>query len=153
MAKGKKSAAKGAKTGTKKKKKTLKKAASAVKKAVSSARQKLTRKKRGAKAAAPAKPAAARTPAKRVARPARREPDIPMESIERAYTPKTSVKTGFRFDGREQQRDQNIAEMADDRWNDEDRFTNKSGDPRIGTHGRTYEPGEKKRKNIDFETE
>ena len=31
---------------------------------------------------------------------------------------------------------------ADEPWNDEDRFTNKSADPRIGTHGRTYEPGE-----------
>ena len=32
--------------------------------------------------------------------------------------------------------------VSDERWNDEDRFTNKSGDPRIGTHRRTYEPAE-----------
>jgi hypothetical protein len=31
---------------------------------------------------------------------------------------------------------------ADERWKDEDRFTNKSGDPRIGTHHRKYEPNE-----------
>jgi hypothetical protein len=141
------------KTAAAKKKKTLKKAKTAVKKAVTSAKRKLTRKKSGTKAAAPVKGAPTRTPAKRASRPARREADIPMDSIERQYTPKTSMKTGFRFDGRERQKDQNIAEMADDRWNDEDRFTNKSGDPRIGTHGRTYEPAEKKRKNIDFETE
>ena len=29
-----------------------------------------------------------------------------------------------------------------DRWREEDRMTNKSRYPRIGTHGRTYEPGE-----------
>jgi hypothetical protein len=34
---------------------------------------------------------------------------------------------------------------ADDRWQDEDHFTNKSGDARIGTHGRGDEPGEKRR--------
>ena len=32
--------------------------------------------------------------------------------------------------------------MSDDRWNDEDHFTNKSGDPRIGTRRRTYEANE-----------
>ena len=32
--------------------------------------------------------------------------------------------------------------VSDERWNDEDRLTNKSGDPRIGTHRRTYEPAE-----------
>jgi hypothetical protein len=55
----------------------------------------------------------------------------------------TSVKTSFRSDGDDRHRDQEFAGgFADERWNDEDRFTNKSGDPRIGTHGRTYEPGE-----------
>ena len=137
------------KTAAAKKKKTLKKAKTAVKKAVSSAKRKLTRKKSVTKAAAPVKAAATRTPAKRASRPARRETDIPMEAIEREYTPKTSVKTGFRFDGREQQKGQNIADMADDRWNDEDRVTNKSGDPRIGTHRRTYEPGEARTEDGD----
>ncbi len=64
--------------------------------------------------------------------------------IENAYTPtQTSLKAPFRASGADRQRDQEFAAgVADDRWNDEDRFTNKSGDPRIGTHGRTYEPGE-----------
>ena len=36
-----------------------------------------------------------------------------------------------------------VGGFADERFNDEDRFTtNKSGDPRIGTHRRKYEPGE-----------
>jgi hypothetical protein len=34
--------------------------------------------------------------------------------------------------------------MADERFNEEDRYTNKSGDPRIGTHGRSYEREEKR---------
>ena len=33
---------------------------------------------------------------------------------------------------------------TDNRWQDEDHFTNKSGDSRIGTRGRTYEPGEQR---------
>ena len=81
---------------------------------------------------------------KRVARPVHRDSDIPLDRIEHAYTPtQTSLKAGFRTSGADQQRDQEFARGVDDeRWNDEDRFTNKSGDPRIGTHGRTYEPGE-----------
>ena len=77
-------------------------------------------------------------------RPVRREPDIPLDRIERTYIPKqTSLKSSFRSSGDERQRDQEFANgVADDRWNDEDRYTNKSGDPRIGTHGRSYEPGE-----------
>ncbi len=76
----------------------------------------------------------------------RRESDIPFDRIEQAYTPtQTSLKAPFRASGAEHQRDQEFAAgVADDRWNDEDRFTNKSGDPRIGTHRRTYEPGEEK---------
>ena len=31
---------------------------------------------------------------------------------------------------------------TNDRFSDEDRFTNRSHDPRIGTHNRTYEPAE-----------
>jgi hypothetical protein len=74
----------------------------------------------------------------------RRQSDIPMDLLADTYTPSgTSSKAGFRSDGADHQRDQEFATgMSDERWNDEDRFTNKSGDPRIGTRGRTYEPGE-----------
>jgi hypothetical protein len=67
-----------------------------------------------------------------------------MDVLENAYTPQhTSSKAGFRSDGADHQRDQEFARgAADDRWNDEDHLTNKSGDPRIGTHRRTYEPNE-----------
>jgi hypothetical protein len=84
-------------------------------------------------------------PAK-AARLARRTPDIPMDQIASTYTPtQTSLKGPFRTSGADRQRDQDFAQgAADERWNDEDRLTNKSGDPRIGTHGRTYEPGEKR---------
>lgn len=78
------------------------------------------------------------------ARHAHRPTDIPLDQIEHAYTPtQTSLKAPFRASGAEQQRDQEFSNGAGDGpWNDEDRLTNKSGDPRIGTHGRTYEPGE-----------
>ena len=74
----------------------------------------------------------------------RREADIPLDVIDRTYTPSaTSSKASFRSDGADHQKDQEFAlGVADDRWNDEDRITNKSGDPRIGTHRRTYEPAE-----------
>jgi len=78
-------------------------------------------------------------------RPARREPDIPMEQLNQSYSPtQTSLKGPFRSSGSDQQRDQEFATGAGlDRWNDEDHYTNKSGDPRIGTHRRSYEPGER----------
>lgn len=71
-------------------------------------------------------------------------PDIPLEVLDRTYTPpQTSLKASFRADGEDRQRDQELAGgYADERWNDEDHFTNKSGDPRIGTHHRKYEPNE-----------
>jgi hypothetical protein len=74
----------------------------------------------------------------------RREADIPLDVIGRTYTPPfTGGKAGFRSDGADHQNDQEFAYgVADERWNDEDRLTNKSGDPRIGTHRRTYEPVE-----------
>ena len=77
-------------------------------------------------------------------RPVRREADIPMDVVNQTYSPKqTSIKASFRTSGADHQRDQEFAGgYADDRWSAEDRFTNKSGDPRIGTHGRKYEPGE-----------
>jgi len=62
-----------------------------------------------------------------------------MEEIESAYVPPmTSSKASFRSDGSDHARDQDfITHASEDRWNDEDRLTNKTGDPRIGTHGRS----------------
>jgi len=87
--------------------------------------------------------------APRTLRSTQRATDIPLDRIEGTYTPtQTSLKAGFRTSGADHQRDQEFARGVDDNhWNDEDRFTNKSGDPRIGTHGRTYEPGERPAEN------
>lgn len=81
------------------------------------------------------------TTAAPAARPVTRRTDIPMDVIGNAYTPpRTSSKASFRSDGSDHARDQEFAGgRADSDWNDEDRYTNKSGDPRIGTHGRTYD--------------
>ena len=78
------------------------------------------------------------------ARAVRREADIPLDVLDRSYTPQlTSSKAGFRSDGADHQRDQEFSRgVADADWNDEDHLTNKSGDPRIGTRGRSYEPNE-----------
>ena len=71
----------------------------------------------------------------------RRSPDQIAQAapLEQDYTPtQTSLKASFRVDGRDQQSDQDVADSAaDNRWNDEDRYTNHSGDPRIGTHRRS----------------
>ena len=77
-------------------------------------------------------------------RPRRPQTDVPFDLISNVYSPtQTSLKAPFRADGGDHQRDQELANgYADERWSAEDRFTNKSGDPRIGTHGRSYEPGE-----------
>ena len=85
------------------------------------------------------------------ARTTRRVADIPLDVIDRAYTPAaTSSKASFRSDGADHQSDQEFAlGTSDERWNDEDRITNKSGDPRIGTHRRTYEPGEARDESRD----
>ena len=85
------------------------------------------------------------------ARPAIRQTDIPLDALDREYTPPvTSSKTSFRSDGADRERDQEFAfGRPGDRWNDEDRYTNKSGDPRIGTHRRTYEPGENRAESRD----
>lgn len=89
---------------------------------------------------APARSAAADD--ERRARPRRLQTDVPIDVISNAYTPsQTNVKGPFRASGAELQLDQDDV-GGEERWNDEDRFTNKSGDPRIGTHGRSYEPGE-----------
>ena len=82
------------------------------------------------------------------ARSSRPTTDIPIDIIERTYIPtQTSMKAGFRSTGADHLTDQEFAEgyADDERFKDEDRYTNKSGDPRIGTHGRAYEPGEKQR--------
>jgi hypothetical protein len=80
----------------------------------------------------------------KAARLPRRDSDVPMDELAQSYTPpQTGLKGGMRGNGADRQNDQELASgVADDRWNDEDVLTNKSGDPRIGTHGRTYEPGE-----------
>ena len=79
-------------------------------------------------------------------RPQRRQTDIPLDLIAATYSPRqTSVKTSFRSNGADQQNDQEMPLGAGDRWQDEDHFTNRSGDTRIGTHGRSYEPGENRR--------
>jgi hypothetical protein len=70
---------------------------------------------------------------------------VEIDPISSTYSPtQTSLKGPFRANGADLQRDQEMPTGdSDQRWNDEDRFTNKSGDPRIGTHGRSYEPGER----------
>jgi hypothetical protein len=76
--------------------------------------------------------------------PVHRQSDIPFDLIDRVYTPlATSSKASFRSDGADHERDQDLTlGVVDERWNEEDRFTNKSGDPRIGTHGRNHESAE-----------
>lgn len=92
-----------------------------------------------------------RNTAPRPARVTRREADIPLDVLDRAYTPPlTSSKASFRSDGADHQHDQEFARgVADNDWNDEDHFTNKSGDPRIGTRRRTYEPNETRAESRD----
>ena len=124
----------------------LRKAAEAVKRAFSrgrsaaadvvetvEAKASAAQPKRSRKAAAP-----------HSARPAVRQTDIPIDVLNDAYTPPlTSSKASFRSDGADHQQDQEYARgVADADWKDEDHFTNKSGDPRIGTRRRTYEPNE-----------
>lgn len=129
------------------KKNVVARAASRVGKAIRSVTAKI---RPGAKAKKSDETAAAQTSrnAKKsgsatAARVTRRESDVPMDRLAETYTPQhTSLKGGMRGNGADRQRDQELNGVADDRWNDEDIITNKSGDPRIGTHGRTYEPGE-----------
>jgi hypothetical protein len=122
----------------------------AAKAAVSRTAKKITKRLRSAgKSAQPSggtpRPAKVkkRSTAK-ASRPTQRESDIPMDVINKTYTPKqTSLKTSFRANGAPRQRDQELgAGYVETQWNDEDRLTNRSGDPRIGTHHRKYEPGE-----------
>ena len=93
------------------------------------------------------KPAKVRKrPTAKASHPVRREADIPLDVLEKTYTPRqTSLKASFRSTGKERQRDQEFASgYVETRWNDEDKLTNRSGDPRIGTHRRKYEPEERK---------
>lgn len=73
-----------------------------------------------------------------------RQSDIPMDVLDRMYTPlATSSKASFRSDGADHERDQELAlGVINDQFNDEDRLTNKSGDPRIGTHNRNHTPAQ-----------
>jgi hypothetical protein len=107
---------------------------------------KLNPRKRAEVAAAPAQAPAKPRRAPATARPKRAQTDIPLDLIAATYSPRqTSVKASFRSNGADQQNDQEMPIGAGDRWQDEDHYTNKSGDARIGTHGRTYEAGEKRR--------
>lgn len=124
----------------------LQQVASAVKRLFARGRE--TSEPRSAMAETP-KPAPMAS-APKPARTTRREADIPMDVIANHYTPRTGGKAGFRSDGADHQNDQEFAYgVADERWNDEDRLTNKSGDPRIGTHRRTYEPAETRTESRD----
>jgi len=129
---------------------TVRRAGAAVKRAAQKVTTKLRPRRRAAtkKAEEPvaARAATRATPkvktARAVSRPVKRPADVPLDEIARAYAPKqTSLKASFRATGAERQRDQDV---PGERWNDEDHYTNKSGDPRIGTHGRAYEPGERR---------
>ena len=131
-----------------KEKSVVKRAGSVIARAARNVSAKLKPRKRAAAIVAaapvpkPAKPQV--TPA--TARPQVRQTDVPFDLIAAMYSPRqTSLKTSFRSDGTDQQNDQEILLGIDDRWQDEDHFTNHSGDVRIGTHGRSYEPGEKRR--------
>ncbi|HEX3577879.1 MAG TPA: hypothetical protein VHY33_04875 [Thermoanaerobaculia bacterium] len=105
---------------------------------------KLDPRKRSAKKAEAARKKIAK-PKTASARATTPRSDVALDLIASTYSPKqTSLKTSFRSNGSDQQLDQEMPIGAADRWQDEDHFTNKSGDARIGTHGRNYEPGEKR---------
>jgi len=117
--------------------------ARAAKKVTNKARKMTSRRKPHEQvAAAPVKPRT--TPV--TARPKQNQTDIPLDLIAAMYSPRqTGGKASFRSSGIDQQSDQEMPLGAGDRWQDEDHFTNRSGDARIGTHGRSYEPGETRR--------
>ncbi|MEO8036762.1 MAG: hypothetical protein ABI837_20175 [Acidobacteriota bacterium] len=91
-------------------------------------------------------PAVAKAP-----RTTKRQSDIAMDHLAESYSPQqTGLRIPFRSSGTDSERDQEFAGGVDDsRWKDEDRLTNKSGDPRIGTHNRTYEPAPKRAEGSD----
>lgn len=103
------------------------------------------RKRSAAKKAEAVKKKIAAKPKTATARATQPRSDVALDLIANTYSPKqTSGKASFRSDGGDQQLDQEMPIGAADRWQDEDHFTNKSGDARIGTHGRSYEPGEQR---------
>lgn len=128
----------------------LRRAAEAVKRVFTRGRD--TQETTDTVAAAPAaQPQRTPKAAPATARYPRREADIPLDVLDRAYTPQlTSSKAGFRSDGADHGHDQDFSRgVADADWKDEDHFTNKSGDPRIGTRQRTYEPTEQRADSRD----
>ena len=138
-------------------KSAVKRAGGAVARTARKLATKLDPRKHAKVAAAPAakkataKPKAAPTKAgPGPARPMRRESDVPMDLLAQSYAPsQTSIKTSFRSDGADHERDQEMPPGAGERFENEDHFTNKSGDSRIGTHGRTYEPGEQRAATVN----
>jgi hypothetical protein len=120
---------------------TLKRAATAVKQLLTRGRHE---EDQPAETARETRPPQRREPEKSAPRPVRREADIPLDVLDRAYTPPlTSSKASFRSDGVDHEQDQEFAKgVGEAGWRDEDHYSNKSGDPRIGTRGRTYEPAE-----------
>lgn len=103
------------------------------------------RKRSAAKTAEAAKKTVVAKPQTVTARAKQPRTDVPLDLIASTYSPRqTSLKSSFRSDGADRQFDQEMPIGAADRWQDEDHFTNKSGDARIGTHGRSYEPGERR---------
>lgn len=128
-------------------KSVVKRAGGAIARTARKLTTKLDPRKHTKVAAAPkktAKVAKPKTPAA-TARATKRESDVPMDLLAQEYAPsQTSIKTSFRSDGSDHQSDQEIPFGNAERFENEDHFTNKSGDARIGTHGRTYEPGEQR---------
>jgi hypothetical protein len=103
------------------------------------------RKRSATKTAEAAKKKVAAKPQTATARAKQPRTDVALDLIASTYSPRqTSVKSSFRSDGSDQQLDQEMPIGVADRWQDEDHFTNRSGDARIGTHGRSYEPGEQR---------
>ena len=131
---------------TTRKRRPLKTAKAAVNRTAKKVTKRLrpARKPTEAVAATPRSLKPKKRPVAKASRRLRIEPDIPLDVLNETYTPKqTSLKSSFRTTGEERQRDQEFASgYVETRWNEEDRYTNRSGDPRIGTHHRKYEPGE-----------
>ena len=126
-------------------KSVVRKAGGAIARTARKLTAKLDPRKRAAKKAEAAKKKVAAKPKTATARAKQPRTDVALDLIASTYSPKqTSLKASFRSDGADQQLDQEMPIGAADRWQDEDHFTNKSGDARIGTHGRSYEPGEQR---------
>ena len=125
-------------------KSAVRKAGGAIARTARKLTAKLNPRNRSAKKAEAAnKKKIAAKPQSATARPKQPRTDVPLDLIASTYSPKqTSLKSSFRSDGSDQQLDQEMPIGTDDRWQEEDHFTNKSGDTRIGTHGRSYEPSE-----------